>query len=276
MLKKEKPQKVEELAEKINKYSVIGLIDIRKMPAKAFQIMRKNLKGTAEMKVTKSIIIRKSLEKTGNLEKLKNYVIGEQGILLSNENPFKLFKTLKDNRTPATAKVGDIPMNDVIVKKGPTSIAPGPAISTFQKAGVQTTVQEGKITIAKEVVITKAGEPVTTDAASLFALLKMEPMEIGLTLSVVLEDNIVYSKEVLDVDQDQYMADIQRAVQEMVNLSINTGYATSDSIELMISKAVAEARILCTEANILDKGFIDDVLSKAIREAKALEETTNK
>jgi large subunit ribosomal protein L10 len=276
MLKNEKPKKVEELVDRIKGYSVIGLISIHKMPAKTFQIIRKRLKGTAEIKVTKKTVIERSLEKTGTLEKMKHYVKGEQGLMLSNETPFRLFKILKENVSQASAKVGDIAPKDIVVQKGPTPIAPGPAISTFQKAGLKTTVQEGKIAVAQDKVVTKAGDEVTEEVASILNLLKIEPMEIGMDLVAALEDNILYTREILDVDTDDYIRSIEMSVQEMINLSLNVNYPTKDSIEAMLSKAFAESRSLAFEANIIDKNFIDDVLAKAAREAKALEELTNK
>ena len=271
MLRNEKPKKVDELSEKINKYSVISLISIYKMPSRTFQIMRKKLKGKAEMKVTKKTIIERSLQKSNKFEKMKSYIKGEQGILLSNENPFKLFKILKENVTPASAKVGDISPKDIIISKGKTSIAPGPSISTLQKVGLKTSVQEGKIAVTEDKIISKKGQIINEDVASVLNLLKLEPMEIGLTLVASLENDVLYERSILDVDKDDYLKNIELATQEMINLSVNICYPTKDNIEIMLTKAFNNAKILSIENNILDKNFIEDILIKVSTQVKLLE-----
>ena len=271
-----KEKKVGEIAAMLNDCLVVGLLNIHKMPARTFQVMRKNLSGVAQIKVTEKNILTRGFEKSGKVRGLEKHIAGEQGLLISNENPFRLSRILKENMVAASAKTGDVAPNDIVVNKGPTNIAPGPAISTFQKAGLKTTVQQGKIAVAENKVIVKAGETVTADMASLMNLLKMEPMRIGLNLVAAWEGGVVYTKEVLNVNKDDYINGIEKAVQEMINLSVNTGYPTKEGIEIMVSRAFSEAKALCIEAGIIESGFIDDVLMKAAREAKELEDLLEK
>ncbi len=271
MLKSEKPGKVDELAGIIGKYSTVGLVDIHKMPARTFQVIRKNLSNTAEIKVSKKTVIQRGIEKSGKLKGLEKYVEGEQGLLISNENPFRLFRILKENVVSASAKIGDTAPTDIIISKGVTSVPPGPAISTFQKAGLKTTVQQGKIAVAEDKVVVKAGEKVTEDMVNVMNLLKMEPMKISLNLVAAWENSVIYTREILNIDPAEYARSVEKAVHEMINLSVNTGYPTKESVQLMITKAFSEARALCIEAKITEKEFIDDVLRKASIEMKSLE-----
>ncbi len=271
MLKSEKPKKVDEFAGMIGKYSVVGLVDIHKMPARTFQVIRKNLGGTAEIKVSKKTVIQRGIEKSGNLRGLEKYVVGEQGLLISNENPFRLFRILKENVVSASAKIGDTAPTDIVISKGVTGVPPGPAISTFQKAGLKTTVQQGKIAVAEDKVVVKAGEKVTEDMVNVMNLLKMEPMKISLNLVAAWENGVIYTREILNVDPVEYVRNVEKAVQEMINLSVNAGYPTKESVHLMITKAFSEARALCIEAKITEKDFIDDMLRKAAIEMKSLE-----
>lgn len=266
-----KEKKVGEIAAMLNDCSVIGLLNIHKMPARTFQVMRKNLRNIAQIKVTEKNILTRGFEKSGKVKGLEKHIAGEQGLLISNENPFRLFQILKENMAAAPAKAGDVAPNDIVVNKGPTNIAPGPAISTFQKAGLKTTVQQGKIAVAEDKVIVKAGETVTGDMASLMNLLKMEPMKIGLNLVAAWEGGVIYTKEVLNINKDDYIKGIEKAVQEMINLSVGTGFPTKEGMEIMISKAFSEAKALCIGTGIIESGFIDDALMKAAREAKELE-----
>ena len=270
MLKKDKPKEVEKIKELINKYSVIGILNMYKLPAKQLQEIRNSLKGTAVIKVSKKTILNKALNGS-KASALEEKITGQPALLFTNENPFRLFRILKENRIPAGAKLGDIAPNDIVIPKGPTGIVPGPAISTLQKVGLKTTVDKGKIAVAMDKVVVKAGEKVNEDAVNALNLLKIEPMEIGLDLVSAWENDVIYGKDLLDVDIEDYVNNIKKSVTEMTNLSLNTGYLVESTAILAIQKAFTEAKTLAIEANIIDSNIIDSILIKAINEAKALE-----
>ncbi len=277
MLKKEKPVIVEELVKLMEEHSVVGVLNMHKLPSRALQAMRENLRGTAVIKMAKKTLLKKALEKStkANIKDLESKLQDSPALLLSNENPFKLFKILKENRTPAAAKPGDIAPKDIVIQKGPTPLPPGPSISTLQKIKLKASVQGGKIAVMADKTVAKEGEAISQDVVDVLSLLKMEPMEVGFNLTHVWEDGTVYGKDVLDVSTEDYVNQITDCVQKAVNLSVNTEYPTTLTMPLMIQKAFSEARALCVEANITEKGFIDDVLAKAVSEARALKEKTN-
>ena len=53
MLKEAKPKHVEELANMMDKYAVIGVLNMHKMPARALQQMRESMRGTTDRKSTR-------------------------------------------------------------------------------------------------------------------------------------------------------------------------------------------------------------------------------
>jgi len=120
--------------------------------------------------------------------------------------------------------------------------------------------------------VLKAGDTVTEDIASVFSLLKIEPMEIGLEMVAAIEDGIIYSKDVLDIDDSYYINEIAKAVHQAINFSVNSGYPTEKTIDIMLQKAFNEAKNLAIDSNLLEKEFVDDLLMKAVRQAKSLEE----
>lgn len=275
MLKSEKPEQVEKIKELAEKHKVIGILNMHKLPAKQLQQMKESLRGKAVIKMTKKTLMKKALEGRKELHVKMDGKKVEPALLFSNENPFRLYKILKDSRTPAAAKPGDVVTKYITIQQGPTSLPPGPAISTLQKVGLKASVQGGKIAIMQDKVVCKAGGTVSEELASVLNLLKIEPMEIGLDLMAAYEDGVIYEKNVLDVDQLQYLADIQAAVQHAVNLSLNTGYITNQTASMAIQKAFMEARSLAIESDVMEKDFIDEVLAKAARQAKALSSKTN-
>lgn len=276
MLKKDKPKEVEKLKELINQYKVIGLLNMHKLPARQLQKIKNNISDKIKIRMSKKVLITRALkesEKPG-IENLVERIKDEPALLLANENPFKMFSALKKNRTTAAARPGDMATKDIVIPKGATELPPGPAISTLQKIGLKASVKDGKITVLMGKTVCKAGETITDDMIDVFSLLKIEPMEIGLDLISAWEGGMVFDKDVLDVSVDDYIRDMKTAVHHAVNLSVNVGYPTKLTIGIMLQKAFNEARSVCVNANILEKDFIDDILLKAVREAKSLEVKT--
>ena len=247
--RKEKIEAVEKLAETIKIYPVIGVLDLYKTPANALQKIKKELKGKAVIKVAKKSVLLRALEKSGKTS-LKDFITGYPALMLASLDPFRLYLFLQKKKTPAAAKPGDVPISDIEVKAGSTDLPPGPAISTLTKVGLHAKVEAGKIAIMKDKVVLKAGEKVTMDLASALQLLKLQPMEIGLNAVVFEENGIVYKKEQLFIDEIKLSNDIQVAIHNAFNLSINAEIPTKETIGFMLAKAQMQAKQVATEAKI--------------------------
>jgi large subunit ribosomal protein L10 len=269
LLKAQKPKVVEDLKSLIESYSVVGILDMHKMPTKQVQKMRERLRTIAVFKMARKSLLKKALGDTK--PKLAEKLGREPALILSKENPFKLYKILRENRIPSAAKVNDVSPKEIIIPKGPTPIPPGPAIAGLQKIGHKTTVQQGKIAVLQDKVVAKPGEPISADVVNVLNLLKMETMEIGLELVMAFEDGVLYDKSVLAVDAQDYINSIMLGVQQAITLSLNTGYLTQETAAMAVQKAYIEAKALAIEANILEKDFADSILGKAEMQARALQ-----
>jgi large subunit ribosomal protein L10 len=247
--RKEKIEAVDNLSQLIKQYPVIGMLNLYKTPANALQKIKKELKGKAVIKIARKSTLLFALDKSGK-GNLKEFVADYPALMLANLDPFRLYLFLQKKKTPAAAKPGDMPTRDIEVKAGPTDLPPGPAISTLTKVGLPAKVEAGKIAIAKDKVILKAGEKVSLDLASALQLLKLQPMEIGLNVVVFEENGIVYKKEQLFIDEEKLKNDIQTAIQNAFNLAVNAEYPTKETIGFMLVKAQMQAKQLVTEAKI--------------------------
>ncbi|MBI4895904.1 MAG: 50S ribosomal protein L10 [Candidatus Aenigmarchaeota archaeon] len=275
MSKKQKQEKVQELKKLIDSHKIIGVLNLEKIPGSVQLKVKNSLKDMATVRMSRKTILEKAIMSSNKAdEKFCKKITGSAALIVSNENPFKLFKALKTSTVKSGAKSGQISPVDIRVPKGPTPIPPGPAISTFQKAGLKTKVEAGKISVIDEKVVVKQGDVISGDVVSVLNLLKIEPIEIGMTLDYALEDKLIYAKDVLDISLESVLADVGNAVRQSINLSVEINYPTKLSIEIMIQKAYREAKGLAVEANITEKEFIGDVLAKAVRQAKAVESLT--
>jgi large subunit ribosomal protein L10 len=88
------------------------------------------------------------------------------------------------------------------------------------------------------------------ELASALQLLKMQPMEIGLNVLVIDEKGTIYKRDQLFVDEEKLVNDIQLAIHNAFNLSVNAEIPTKETIGFMLSKAQMQAKQLAAEAKI--------------------------
>jgi large subunit ribosomal protein L10 len=226
----------------------------------------------AKFKMARKPLLLRALKESGkrNIENVLAKANGSVMLILSDLDPFRLFALIKKNRAKASAKVGDVVKNDVIVPKGPTTLSPGPAITVLQKAGLKTRVEGGKIAVSEDKKVLKANDSVTSDIAGMLQLLNIQPLEIGLNMQAAWEDGLIYDRDILDVSLDEYVKCVDSCVTSALNLSISVGWPTKENVFIMLQKAFIEARGLAVSANIVDVSIIGELLAKACREASCL------
>ncbi len=266
-----KKKEVEELTKIIKSYPVIALVDVAGVPAYPLSKMREKLRGKALLRVSRNTLIelaiKRAAEELNNpeLEKLIDHIQGGAGILATEMNPFKLYKLLEESKTPAPAKPGAVVPHDVIIPAGPTSLAPGPLVGEMQALGIPARIEKGKVSIQKDYTALKAGEVITDQMARILNALGIEPLEVGLNLLAAYEDGIVYTPDVLAIDENEYINMIQQAYMHAFNLSVNTAYPTSETIEAIIQKAFLGAKNVAVEAGYITKETVEDIFGRALR-----------
>ncbi|MCK4634379.1 MAG: 50S ribosomal protein L10 [Candidatus Aenigmarchaeota archaeon] len=277
-MKEWKKKEVEKLNKLIDDYPVIGIINMYKMPASQLQMIRKELKGKANILMSKKSFMKLALEKANkkNVEKLKEYLNGQPTLIFTEMNPFELFKYLKENKTPAPAKTGDIAPNDIVVNKGNTGIPAGPAIGHLSDAGLVSKVQDGKIHVIKNTIVVKEGDVINSSVSNVLNMLGIEPMEIGLNLLVVYENETIFDKKILNIDEEEFMNRVNKCIFSAINLSLNSSYLTKTTAPMAIQKAFMEAKALALEAGIYTKEVMDEIITKAQREVLSLKAITEK
>jgi large subunit ribosomal protein L10 len=214
----------------------------------------------------------KDVKNKKNIEKLNEIKINEPGLILTQMEPFKLFRILKSNKSLTYAKENDIAPDDLMIRAGATNLLAGPAIGELQRLKIPSMIKEGKIHVREDTTVVKKGELISSQLAGLLKKLDIQPILIGINLLAVWEDEVIYGKEVLDVDEKLYAKKISDAYISALNLAVNVGYLTKDSIKILIQKAFLEAKNLGVNAGIFDKDIINDLVMKANIKAHALKE----
>ena len=267
-----KKEKVADLENLTNSHEIVGIENLADIPAPQLQTMRKSLSGKAILKMSRKNFIKIALENVGkeNIEGLSDYLEGQPAMVFTEMNPFKLFKILEDSKTEAPAKAGAIAPADIVVPAGDTSFPPGPILGELQQAGIPAKIDKGSIVVQEDAVVVEEGEPVPKNVADVLTKLEIHPMEVGIDLLAVYEDNTIYTADVLKIDEEETKANIASAYQSAINLSVFAGIINSESAPLLIQKAARDAMNLAINANILTSETTDKILSKAYAQMLAV------
>ena len=270
---------VEDIVGLANQYSIIGVVNMENLPAPQLQKMRAQLRDRIRFAMTKKRIIKRALEQVktskNGVEQLNNYFTGMPALIFTNESPFKLFRMLKRNKSPAPAKAGQTAPRDITVNKGQTSFAPGPIIGELALAGIKSGVEAGKVSIKEDSVVVKAGEKIKPKVAEILTRLGIQPMEVGLDLVAVYENGLIYGRDVLSINENDYKNRLMNASRWAFNLASYASYPTKETIRLLIGNAYNDAKALGIAQNIFDKEIIDILLGKAEQQMLSLKTIAN-
>jgi len=274
-----KKEIVSNLVNLIKEYPIIGVVNMENLPAPQLQTMRAQLRGKFFITMTKRRLIKLAFENTKSnkkgIEKLEPHLGGEPALIFTKENPFKLSRTLQKSKSPAPAKPGQTAPRDIMVSKGATSFAPGPIIGELAMAGIKAGVEGGKVAIKEDTVVVKAGEKIKPKTAEILARLGVQPMEVGLDLVAVFENGIIYGRDVLSIDDNEYRNRLSNAARWAFNLANYAAYPTKENIKLLIGKAYNDSKSLGVAQNIFDAEIIDILLGKAEQQMLSLKTAAN-
>jgi large subunit ribosomal protein L10 len=266
-----KKSEIEEIKRLIGSYGLMGLVDMYGIPASQVQQIRRNLRGTAVLKMTRNTLIRHALDEMGGgVNGVSRYISGHSALIFTNTNPFKLFKTLEQTKTKMAAKPGEIAPEDIVVEKGPTSFKPGPIVGELQQAGIPAAIEAGKVKIRETKTVVRKGGVITPKMADVLQKLEIKPMDVGLILQVAFFEGSIFEPSVLAIDEAAILAQISLAGTQAFNLSVNAVIPVRETAPFIIGRAVRDARGLAIEAGVYEKDVIDAIIGKAYRASVAL------
>ncbi|PSP53394.1 50S ribosomal protein L10 [Halobacteriales archaeon QH_3_68_24] len=266
-----KREEVDDIVATIESYDSVGVVDITGIPSRQLQEMRRDLHGTAELRVSRNTLLVRTLEEVDEgREDLTEYVSGQVGLIGTNDNPFGLFQQLEASKTPAPINAGEVAPNDITIPEGDTGIDPGPFVGELQGVGASARIQDGSIRVLEDSTVLSAGGEVSADLANVLNELGIEPKEVGLDLRAVHADGVLFEPEELEIDVDEYRADVEAAAARGRNLSVNAVYPTDRTAATLLQQARGDAKSLALEAAVEDPDVVDDLLSRADAQVRAL------
>lgn len=241
-----KDKAVKDVVAKLKNSRTLMIINIGNVPSKQFQDIKKTIREHALVRVAKKNIMLRVIKAFGSdsILPLEKQIKENCAFAISNTEGYELAVVLSRNKTPIFAKAGQIAVQDIEVKEGPTSLPPGPAISEFGALGVQVSVEDGKIAIRKAKVLVNKGGVIKENVASILQKLEIKPFEVGLDPIAIydVQDQKVYTH--LDINPDKYAKELSSAAGKSLGFAQKLGYICRETIGYFLAKANAHAEAL--------------------------------
>ena len=266
-----KREEVDDVVEFIGRYDSVGVVDVTGIPSRQLQAMRRDLHGTAALRISRNTLIRRALQAVDeDLEDLVEHVAGQVGLVGTNDNPFGLYRQLEASKTPAPINAGEVAPDDVVIPEGDTGIDPGPFVGDLQQVGANARIEGGSIQVVEDSTVLESGEEVSADLANVLSELGIEPKEVGLDLRSVHSDGVLFAPEELAIDVDAYRADLESAAAAGRNLSVDAEYPTGRTVAALLSQAAGDATAVGVSAAVESPSLTDDLVRTADTQVRAL------
>lgn len=268
---KKKIRQVTQTTADMKKYKTVALLNLRKLPDSLLQALRKKIReGDGQLLVLKKPVVSRVLETNPKLKEKVSECERPVALILTNQSPYELSAFFKQHKKKRAAKVGDIAVTDIVVPEGETDLPPGPALSELKAGGVNVQIKGGKIVVAKDSTIAKAGDKLAAPKVKALQSLGVMPFEVMADLVFGFDGTYCYSKELLDIG-DTIHEDMAASVSQGVNLSMNAGYPTEQNIEMLLGDAVMQTLNFAMNAEIYSSASIEQILASALRQGASLE-----
>lgn len=260
---------MEELAKK---YDTIIVSRLHKVRAGQLMLLRKNFRNELVMLVAKNNIAAMAFKNAGmkNADEFVSKLEGQNALIFTNMNPFKLYLSLEKSKVNLPARAGDVATDNIMVPAGNTGIPPGPVLSEFKEADVATRIEAGSIYVSQDSVVAQPGDVISPKLAGLLSRLNLKPIKAGLSIFMATSEGLLLLQKDITIDLGQYKADISKAAAEAIALAVEGAYVTPEVLPVLIRKAYRGANEVASESGYITSENADAVLGRAERQAKSL------
>jgi len=238
-----KKRTVKELAELLKNKTVM-VVSIKGLPAAQFQEIKKNIRSKGKILVAKKNLVDLALEKSGNpaLRELEKYVDADCALLFSEEDAFIISGILSDSKTPAKAKAGQIPEEDIYAEAGGTDLIPGPDISALSAVGLKVKVENGKLAIQARAILCKKGEPISPERAAVLSKLNIVPFKNGIEPIAAFSEGKVYAN--IKINREEFLKDLKNIFSRSLAFAVNMPFVTKETLTFILGKAASNENAL--------------------------------
>jgi large subunit ribosomal protein L10 len=273
MIKRTKDQKmkfVDEHRAELKKYSVVGVLPVNGIPDRLVQASRNRMRPQVKFVIAKKSLLTRILEGDARTKPLAKELKGMSAILLSNDDPFAIYKNFKENSIKLSAKPKQRATEDINIQGGETSIQPGQAVTELKQAGIDVQIQKGKVVIAKDKTLVKKGDVITVAVSKALKTLDIQPFTASIEPSVMLSGGLIFTRDILGIDSKQVANEVSLGFQQAFTLSLKAKIVNRYTVVPMITDAFRAAIAVGYTARLYESGIIDRLVAEAVLQATAL------
>jgi large subunit ribosomal protein L10 len=270
---KKKKEQVTEISGEIKQYPSIILIDLRNLPDKLLQGMRKKLRAenSGKIKVAKATVLKRALDSSKIPKDFSERIDIPAALVLTNLSPYNLNQIVRGHTLNVAAKPGQAAPAEIVVPAGETDLPAGPALSELKAAGVNVQIKAGKIAVMKDSTVVKAGDIITTQKAKALQTLGIKPFEVGMNILLAYDGEYIYTPELLGISAETLGPDFVSSLTEAMNLSVNAKYPSPQNIDVLLVEAFTQGMSAAMNGSLYSSESMEQLLSLAARQGMALE-----
>lgn len=270
LAKQQKVKFVEAGAKDLSSCKLVGVVQLSNIPDRLVQRSRNGMRQKVRFIMGRKTLLARILESNPKTKHLAKELTGTSAILLSNDDPFTIYKGFKANTIRLAAKPNQISPEDIPIAAAETSLQPGQTVTELKQAGIDVQIQKGKVVIAKDKILVKKGEKISPSVAKALKILDIMPFSATITPSVMFADNLNYTQKVLSIDSQSVLNDILHSFRAAFEISMKGKLVNAYTIRPLITEAFRNALALGMEAEIPEKGIIEKIVANAALGAATL------
>lgn len=270
-----KPKKVlaiERVSALAKKRKVIAVVRIGKVRAAQIMGLKRSFRNQLDIIVAKNTLTSIALSKMNlpNADALLKELKGQNALILTDMNPFKLYLILQKGRVSLPARAGDVATEEIVIPAGNTGIPPGPVLSEFKEAKVPTKIESGSIFVNKDTVVAKPGGVISAPLAGLLSRLGLKPIKAGISVNLAYMDGLLFREKDIAIDPDEYLNELKASFAAALGLAVQQAYLTKESTPLVIAKGFRNAKALAVAAGYISKDTAAAIIADSEVKAKAI------
>jgi large subunit ribosomal protein L10 len=269
--KLKKSSSLETLKQDLSLHKAFLVVGITGVETPVLQAARKNLKGLAQIRVFKNVILSKALDTTQLNDtaksEVKRILEGENALILTNHSVFTVASILNRLRRASFVKPNRVAPVDITIPQGVTTLQPGPLTDSLTALGVPFEIKKNLVYIRTDSVVVKKGEAVNNRVAELLRALDIAPVNSGFALKVAFEDGMLISGDKLALDYEAYRSELGQAYQNAFALSVNAALPVAETLPFVLAKAASEALSVSIESKYITPESLPFLLGEAVSAA---------
>jgi len=235
----------EEYAARMNRlldtYGKVLFCNLDNVQSQQMHNVRKSLRGKGEVLVGKKTMQKKILQlradadgasetdkKLAELLCSENKLVGNLGLVFTNDDVAVVREQLRAFRVQAPARVGAIAPVDVTIPAGNTGLEPT-STSFFQALNIATKISKGAVEIVTDKKVLSVGDKVDSSTAALLAKLNISPFFYAAEVEFYFQNGLLFTAEDLSVTGDLINKSMTDAISNLTAVSLATGILTEAS-----------------------------------------------